>query len=66
MPKSKHTHHLALRVKPRPALLEVWCPGCGEGLYTVEPTEDTAVELLSGKLVVCGAKGCRKPKRGKD
>ena len=66
MPKTKHVHHLALRVKPRPALLEVWCPGCGEGLYTVEPTEDTAVELLSGKLVLSkGLRRRRSDKRGK-
>jgi len=65
MPKTKHTHHLAMRVKPRPPLLEVWCPGCDKGLYTVDPAEGTAVELLTGTLVLCGAKRRKSDKRGK-
>jgi len=51
MPK-KHTHHLALRVKPRPPLLQVWCPGCGEAMYTVEAASDVEVEMVAGALVI--------------
>ena len=64
MPK-KHTHHLAMRVKPRPPLLEAWCPGCGEGMYTVEPTSDAEVEMVAGALVVDPKKKGKKGKRGR-
>ena len=62
MSKPKHTHHLAFRIKPRPALHEVWCPGCKKSFYTVEPTA-CELALSHGSLVVYGAKP--KLKRGK-
>ena len=60
MSKTKHAHHLALRVKPRPALQEVWCPGCGATMYTVEPAVAVEVQILDGSLVaVYGGKARR-------
>ena len=62
MSKTKHVHHLAMRVKPRPPLIEVWCPGGGEVMYTVEPGEETSVALLAGHLVVEPKKRRKKSK----
>jgi len=59
MSKTKHTHHLALEVVPRPPLQRVYCPGCGERFYTVETQTGVEVELRNGAAVV------RTPKKGK-
>lgn len=60
-PKAHH-HALALRLKPRLPLQEVYCPGCGKAFYTIDP-QDCEVELFHGSLVVWGAG--KKPKARK-
>jgi hypothetical protein len=59
MPKPKHVHTPALRLKPRPPLQEVYCTGCLALRYTVEPAEGVELAMDQGHLIAV------KPKRRK-
>jgi len=63
MSKTKHTHHLALEVVPRPPLQRVYCPGCGERFYTVEAAPGVEAALRLGCLIVAKAPKRRKRER---